>query len=271
MASNVTSQTAKRPGASAPMATIQAPQLREALGEEAESSTALSVGGHAPAASFEGAATCREQLDPGVVAQVPAWKRGMDFLGGLILLILLSPLLLAIAVFIKIGSPGPILFRQRRFGLEGRPFRIWKFRTMLTSVNPDAHGDYVRDLMSSGQALQKLDVPQQLIPGGSLLRAAGIDELPQLVNVLLGQMSLVGPRPDVIPLGEYQTCQRTRFHVLPGITGLWQVSGKNRTTFEQMIELDVQYARRCSPWLDFKILLLTGPAVLCQCFDKLTH
>ncbi|MCE9553933.1 MAG: sugar transferase [Planctomycetes bacterium] len=253
------------------MATTQAPQLRENFVREETPDSPMSAGGHGSDANPAVAANPRSQSDPVATARVPAWKRGIDFLGALILLTILSPLFLAIAVLIKIGSPGPILFRQRRFGLAGRSFRIWKFRTMLPSVNPGAHSDYVRDLMNSGQALQKLDMPQQLIPGGSLLRASGIDELPQLVNVLLGQMSLVGPRPDVIPLGEYQEHQRPRFQVLPGITGLWQVSGKNRTTFEQMIELDVQYAGRCSPWLDIKILLLTGPAVLRQCFDKLKH
>lgn len=271
MASNVTSQTAKRPGVPALLGTTQAPQLREECGRKIETVASTAAQGHAPDASFKATAKYRAESEPAATACVPAWKRCIDFIGALILLTILSPLLLAIAAFIKVGSSGPILFRQRRFGLGGRSFRIWKFRTMLQSVNPGAHSDYVRDLMNSGQALQKLDMPQQLIPGGSLLRAAGIDELPQLVNVLLGQMSLVGPRPDVIPLGEYQEHQRSRFDVLPGITGLWQVSGKNRTTFEQMIELDVQYACRCSPWLDFKILLLTGPAVLGQCFDKLTH
>jgi lipopolysaccharide/colanic/teichoic acid biosynthesis glycosyltransferase len=189
-------------------------------------------------------------------------------LGAALLLLGLTPVLLTVAAYVKCTSRGPMLFRQRRFGLGGRSFRIWKFRTMRSSVDTQAHGQYVRDLMTSGQAMNKLCVPQGLIPGGSLLRATGIDELPQLVNVLLGQMSLVGPRPDVIPISEYQEHQRLRFQVLPGITGLWQVSGKNRTTFEQMIELDVQYARRCSFWLDAKIILRTIPAVFRQFMDK---
>lgn len=242
MASHVTRNPVKRPGASAPAA----PKSKGRLSNH-----------H----------TGDELLAP----RVPAWKRGGDIVGALTLLLGLAPLLLVIGLYVKCSSRGPILFRQRRFGLRGQPFHVWKFRTMLLSVDPGAHGQYVRDLMNSGQALQKLDAPQALIPGGAILRATGIDELPQLVNVLLGQMSLVGPRPDVIPLGEYQERQRLRFHVQPGITGLWQVSGKNRTTFEQMIDLDVQYACRRSPVLDLKILLLTGPAVLRQCFDKCTH
>jgi len=201
-------------------------------------------------------------------ARIPTWKRAADALGAAMLLFSLTPLLVAVAAYIKCTSRGSVLFRQRRFGLAGRPFRIWKFRTMLVNVDQGVHGQYVRELMNGGQTMNKLCVPQGLIPGGALLRATGIDELPQLVNVLLGQMSLVGPRPDVIPLTEYQEHQRGRFDVLPGITGLWQVSGKNRTTFEQMIELDVQYARRCSPWLDLKILLRTIPAVFHQFMDK---
>jgi len=203
-----------------------------------------------------------------VVPRVPFWKRGCDAVGATILLLGLSPVLLAVAAYVKCTMRGPMLFRQRRFGLGGRPFRIWKFRTMRSCVDQQPHGQYVRDLMTSGQKMNKLSVPDGLIPGGALLRATGIDELPQLVNVLLGQMSLVGPRPDVIPPTEYQEHQRLRFDVLPGITGLWQVSGKNRTTFEQMIELDVQYALRCSPWLDLKIVLRTIPVVFRQFLDK---
>jgi len=279
MASHVTRTQKKHPGHSAPapldkasavatksdavsMAAVQQPDVAVPQSDNEEYAPLSAAACHVPAAARE------SELDTVAAPRVPAWKRTGDLLGALLLLTVLSPFLLAVALYIKCSSTGPFLFRQRRFGRGGRSFRIWKFRTMHVSVDPDAHGQYVRNLMNSGQALNKLQAPQGLIRGGSLLRATGVDELPQLVNVVLGQMSLVGPRPDVIPPSEYQPAQRGRFHVLPGITGLWQVSGKNRTTFEQMIELDVEYARRRSPWLDLKILLMTGPAVLRQFIDK---
>jgi lipopolysaccharide/colanic/teichoic acid biosynthesis glycosyltransferase len=116
--------------------------------------------------------------------------------------------------------------------------------------------------MASDAPLRKIDGELAIIRGGAMLRKLGLDELPQLINVLKGEMSLVGPRPDVLPMESYQSWQRDRFHVLPGITGLWQVSGKNHTTFSQMIRLDIAYVRQRSPWLDLVILLKTIPAVL---------
>jgi lipopolysaccharide/colanic/teichoic acid biosynthesis glycosyltransferase len=115
--------------------------------------------------------------------------------------------------------------------------------------------------MAGNQPLEKLDHQLEIIPGGALLRNFGIDELPQLINVLKGEMSLVGPRPDVVPFEHYERWHRRRFDVLPGITGLWQVCGKNRTTFAQMMRLDAAYVRRRSFWLDVSILLWTIPAL----------
>ena len=196
------------------------------------------------------------------VSPCPRWKRTMDIAGAGLGLIILTPLLLAIALWIKCLSRGPVFFRQQRYGLAGRPFVIWKFRTLETHDAPDRHHSYVSSLMNSNSPLVKRDKELKVIRGGWLLRKLGLDELPQLLNVLNGEMSLVGPRPDIIPLDQYRTWQRRRFDVLPGITGLWQVSGKNGTTFSGMIKLDILYVRRRSVWFDLAILLWTIPAVV---------
>jgi lipopolysaccharide/colanic/teichoic acid biosynthesis glycosyltransferase len=186
----------------------------------------------------------------------------MDLVGAALALVIVLPVLVAVAAWIKLLSRGPILFGQQRYGLAGQPFKVWKFRTIKTDQAPARHHSHVSDLMANDAPLRKLDCELDVIPGGALLRRLGIDELPQLVNVLRGEMSLVGPRPDVIPPENYQPWQRDRFHVPPGITGLWQVSGKNQTTFSTMIRLDISYIRRRSMWLDLVILLRTIPAVL---------
>jgi lipopolysaccharide/colanic/teichoic acid biosynthesis glycosyltransferase len=193
----------------------------------------------------------------------PRWKRAMDILGAVAALVLLSPLLMLIAAYIKCVSRGPVFFRQRRYGLAGQPFTMWKFRTIKTSQShEDRQQSYVADLMQNDRPLQKRDLSKCVIFGGAVLRRFGIDELPQLFNVLSGEMSLVGPRPDVLPLGSYEAWQRRRFDVEPGITGLWQVSGKNQTTFSAMIRLDIAYVRCRSFRLDVSILLRTINAVI---------
>jgi lipopolysaccharide/colanic/teichoic acid biosynthesis glycosyltransferase len=188
----------------------------------------------------------------------------MDLAGSLAGLLVLAPFLLLTGCVIRLVSPGPALFRQQRVGVRGEPFTIWKFRTMRADTDSRRHQEYVAGMVGAEVPLKKLDDRHQLIPLGGLLRALCIDELPQLVNVLRGEMSLVGPRPDVIPYELYQPWQRRRFEVLPGITGLWQVSGKNQTTFAEMIHLDVQYVEQRSFWLDASILLMTVPTVICQ-------
>jgi lipopolysaccharide/colanic/teichoic acid biosynthesis glycosyltransferase len=175
--------------------------------------------------------------------------------------VILSPLFICIALFIKCVSPGPVLYRQLRYGLNGRPFKVWKFRTIEVSREPDDHHSHVADLMASNRPLEKRDHKLDVIRAGALFRSLGIDELPQLINVLKGEMSLVGPRPDVVPFHQYEGWHRRRFEVLPGITGLWQVCGKNERTFVEMMCLDVAYVRRRSIWLDVRILLLTLPAL----------
>src|SRR5262249_30270381 len=159
-----------------------------------------------------------------------------------------------IAIAIKAGSKGPVLFKQERVGFLGKRFVLFKFRTMMVDADASVHQAYVANLMKSNAPMTKLDArgDPRLVPFGRVLRASGLDELPQLINVLRGEMSFVGPRPG-LP-SEYNNAylprQRERLRTPPGLTGLWQVSGKNRTTFTEMIELDIQYIRKQSLWLD---------------------
>jgi lipopolysaccharide/colanic/teichoic acid biosynthesis glycosyltransferase len=160
----------------------------------------------------------------------------------------------------RLVSPGPVLYKQERVGHRGRRFMIYKFRTMKVSADPGEHAAHVRGLIAGEVPMTKLDRigDNRMIPGGKVLRASGLDELPQLLNVWLGEMSMVGPRP-CLP-GEFEALaaeQRRRVEALPGLTGLWQVSGKNRTTFREMVRLDVAYAERLSPRLDLEIVLRT--------------
>jgi lipopolysaccharide/colanic/teichoic acid biosynthesis glycosyltransferase len=203
----------------------------------------------------------------GNFAYVPVGKRVLDVCCLLIAIPSLLPLMLMIAALIKITSRGPVLFRQERVGHLGRRFTLFKFRTMIEGADTRVHEDYVASLMAGEGPMAKLDAhgDARLIPVGRLLRAAGLDELPQLVNVLRGEMSLVGPRP-CLP-NEYDrflAWQRERFRALPGLTGLWQVSGKNRLTLHQMIDCDIAYVRSRSLWLDLKIMLNTLPAIMME-------
>ena len=186
---------------------------------------------------------------------------------------LLALCALLMAIVTKIVSPGPVFFRQERIGFMGRRFRIYKFRSMTVGADTAKHQSYFKDLVGTNAPMVKLDAKgdARLLPGAWLLRASGLDELPQIINVLRGEMSLVGPRP-CLP-AEYALFlpwQKKRFITMPGLTGLWQVSGKNRTTFDQMIRLDIRYARTKSLWLDVKIIALTIPALLLQIYDTRT-
>lgn len=193
----------------------------------------------------------------------PFWKRSLDFLGSIALLIALSPVLFAIALYIKLVSRGPVLFTQSRAGAGGEYFTIFKFRTMHQDKEAERkHREYVESLTNSDSQAEKPNYENRLIPGGEFLRSHSFDELPQLLNVLIGNMSLVGPRPEVIDLEDYPTWQLRRFEVLPGMSGLWQVSGKNRLSFKQMVELDIQYIEKRSLWLDLKILWRTIAVVV---------
>ena len=202
---------------------------------------------------------------------LPVWKRLLD----LAFIVAVSPALLmlgaGVALLVVCGSRGPVFFRQRRVGCKGREFTCYKFRTMRVDAEAAPHRDHFRQLMESEVPMTKLDAKRdpRLVPLGAALRATGLDELPQLVNILRGEMSLVGPRPCIpYEYEHYQAWQRRRFEAVPGLTGLWQVSGKNRTTFNEMIRLDIEYSERVSLWLDLKIILKTFPALWQQCLDS---
>jgi lipopolysaccharide/colanic/teichoic acid biosynthesis glycosyltransferase len=176
-------------------------------------------------------------------------------------------LVLAMQAVTAVVSPGPVFFRQERIGFMGRRFFLYKFRTMHLGADCRRHQEHVRDLMRRNVPMQKLDArgDARLIPGAWLLRAIGLDELPQVINVLRGEMSLVGPRPSLPEeYALYEPWQKKRCLVAPGLTGLWQVSGKNRTTFEEMMRLDLRYVRGRSPALDGRILARTIPALAAQ-------
>ena len=212
-----------------------------------------------PVAAIVAGSNQRTVID---VVPIPASKRAMDVCGAALLIVLLAPLLMLVAVLIKLGSPkGSALFVQERVGWRGKPFKIFKFRTMTQNVDTEQHRRYVSSLARAGGALEKPEMASRLIWLGKFYRSTAIDELPQLFNVLRGEMSLVGPRPDVLGLDDYEPWQRNRFAVLPGLTGLWQVSGKNRLTFDQMIELDLEYIKRQSIALDISVLARTPLAL----------
>jgi exopolysaccharide production protein ExoY len=198
------------------------------------------------------------------------WKRALDFLLILLAMPFLIPLALFIALLIRIGSPGPVLFMQERVGYLGRRFMCLKFRTMFVDADTTTHQGHLHHLMNSNTPMMKMDSQgdPRIIPFGLLLRASGLDELPQLINILRGEMSLVGPRPCLpYEYEKYLPWQKERFGTLPGLTGLWQVSGKNKTTFVEMIQLDIKYAKNKTLWWDLKIILMTVPALIIQMME----
>lgn len=196
-------------------------------------------------------------------------KRVVDLGLSTLALILALPILVVAAVAIRATSRGPIIFRQKRIGLAGATFTMWKLRTMYVRTDDAIHRAYVRSMFARGESvhasragLHKLN-DDRVTAVGRLLRRTSIDELPQLFNVLRGDMSLVGPRP-ALPweVELFAPYDRLRSQVKPGITGLWQVSGRSRLTMRQALEFDCAYARERSLLLDFKILLKTIPVVL---------
>jgi lipopolysaccharide/colanic/teichoic acid biosynthesis glycosyltransferase len=196
-------------------------------------------------------------------------KRVFDLAATAIGLVLLSPLLVIIAAIVRLTTPGPALFRQVRIGRGGGPFVVYKFRTMYHGSPIDVHREYVRKLLTDDQpptggpgGLYKLEDDPRITPIGRWQRRTSIDELPQLFNVIRGEMSLVGPRPALPWEAELMEAHSQRFAVLPGITGLWQVSGRSHLTMRQALDLDVEYARRQSLLFDLAILLKTVPAVI---------
>ena len=193
-------------------------------------------------------------------------KRAFDYCLTIPGLILISPLLLLIAIAIKLDSPGPVIFRQKRVGLNGRIFEAYKFRSMYQDANPSLHEEHIKafaDGMLDETKGVKLKDDPRITPVGRFLRETSLDELPQTFNVLKGEMSLVGPRPVIVYEADlYDLWHSERFNVLPGITGLWQVTGRSTVSFDDQLRLDIRYIRYQSLWLDIKILLKTLPAVL---------
>ena len=197
-------------------------------------------------------------------------KRLLDLAVATACLALLAPLLVLVAALIRSTTPGPALFRQIRLGRDQRPFVLYKFRTMYTGSPDEVHREYVRKLLTQDQppdggrrGVFKLEHDERITPLGRLIRRSSIDELPQLLNVIRGDMSLVGPRPALPWEAEmFDAVHFARFIVPPGLTGLWQVSGRNSLTMRQGLDLDLQYVRRQSLALDLWILLKTIPVVL---------
>ncbi len=201
-------------------------------------------------------------------------KRVMDIAGSLLLLVIGTPALLVVALAVKLSSKGPILYRQQRVGQYGKPFTFLKFRSMYVDSDPAVHQKYIMKLIAgeaerhpsngNGAGVYKLTQDDRITRVGGFLRRSSLDEVPQLFNVLIGDMSLVGPRPAIpYEVAAYQTWHRRRLlEVKPGITGLWQVYGRGRVAFDEMVRLDLRYARNWSPWLDLKILLRTPRAVI---------
>jgi lipopolysaccharide/colanic/teichoic acid biosynthesis glycosyltransferase len=235
------------------------------------------------------------------VARDGVVRRLLDIVLAAGALLVLAPLFAAVALAVRIESPGPAIFRQQRLGRGRRPFTVLKFRTMRHEADPMPHREYVRSLIAraAGSAteaerstrelagserpresvgcgrsagalagaerggLYKLSVDDRVTRVGRLLRSWSVDELPQLVNVLRGEMALVGPRP-VVPyeVEHYPESYLGRFAVKPGLTGLWQVSGRNERTYDEMVRFDIEYAQRASLMLDLRILARTLPVVL---------
>jgi lipopolysaccharide/colanic/teichoic acid biosynthesis glycosyltransferase len=187
-------------------------------------------------------------------------KRAFDLVGAAVLLVLAAPVLLLCVAAIRLDTPGPLLFMQQRTGRNGRRFRMWKFRTMVANAE---------DLKASLAHLNVLPLPDFKVPNdpritrvGRFLRATSLDELPQLINVLRGEMSLVGPRPTSFPATTYELWHTRRLEVAPGLTGLWQLQGRNAMTFDDRLRLDIEYIRRASLAFDAWLVVRTVGAVL---------
>ena len=201
----------------------------------------------------------------------PGWKSALDITCILLSLPVWLPLMILLMLVTRIASPGPIFYRQERIGFGGRHFFIWKFRTMKLSAETHIHERHFEKLMRVDCPMTKLDAcgDPRLAPFGRILRASGLDELPQIFNVLRGEMSLVGPRPCTPnEFAHYEPSQRERVNGLPGLTGYWQVNGKNKTTFNQMIAMDLFYLKNMSILLDLKIMLKTGAVMAGQLFES---
>ncbi|NIM97350.1 MAG: exopolysaccharide biosynthesis polyprenyl glycosylphosphotransferase [candidate division Zixibacteria bacterium] len=224
--------------------------------------------------SFKDSALYADVLDRNLLSLLKRLaKRILDIVASILGIIITSPLMFLIAVLIKLISPGPVLFRQQRVGFMGRRFTFLKFRSMIVNADQTVHKNYVTELIigqygkinhgTKANPLYKMNDDPRITPIGRFLRKSSLDELPQLFNILKGEMSLVGPRPPIpYEVEQYKLWHSGRvLEVKPGLTGLWQISGRSRTSFDDMVRLDLHYADNCSLWLDIKIILKTFRAI----------
>jgi exopolysaccharide biosynthesis polyprenyl glycosylphosphotransferase len=235
---------------------------------------AIDVAGVHPTVIWSHGMPLMELSAPALRGQQRMLKRVIDVTGALAGLVFAAPVMLAAAVAIKLDSAGPVLFRQERVGVGGRRFRVWKFRTMANNAPDTLHREYVTRMLQgdeqstlhhdgNGKEVFKMVGDPRVTRVGRFLRKSSLDELPQFFNVLRGDMSLVGPRPPLpYEFEAYDHWQYDRMQVRPGMTGLWQVSGRSKLSYRQMCEMDLDYVRRWSVWLDLRILLRTFPVVL---------
>jgi lipopolysaccharide/colanic/teichoic acid biosynthesis glycosyltransferase len=233
----------------------------------------VTKGGSMPTGGQNGnkAPRAASEVSASSVHRGAGWKSSLDITCILLSLPIWLPLMILLMLVTRIASAGPIFYRQKRVGLAGRHFYIWKFRTMKLSAETKTHEHYFKELMRADCPMTKLDAhgDPRLAPFGRILRASGLDELPQIFNVLCGEMSLVGPRPCTSnEFADYQPWQRERVNGLPGLTGYWQVNGKNKTTFNEMIAMDLFYLKNMSIVLDLKIMLKTCSVIAEQLLES---
>jgi len=209
-----------------------------------------------PSTKSESKTIILPEQSPGLVI-----KRALDIVGSLFGLVALSPLFLLITIFVKLESKGPAIFKQTRVGKGCRPFTFYKYRSMNENSDPNPHQKYISELIGGERAqdeVYKLTDDNRVTKVGRILRKTSLDELPQLFNVLKGDMSLVGPRPALpYEVKMYKDWYKDRLSVTPGMSGLWQVSGRSQKNFDEMVKLDLAYINKWSLWLDIKILLKT--------------
>ena len=200
-------------------------------------------------------------------------KRLLDMFASALALLVVSPLFLLFAILIKRSSPGPVLFVQERLGRDGRPFKFYKFRSMVHNSDDAIHRQFAAMFINgdeggcaasnSGEKVFKIKRDPRVTPIGAFLRRTSLDELPQLLNILKGDMSLVGPRPPIAyEIENYQPWHMERLKAVPGLTGLWQVSGRSSVSFDEMVRLDIRYINEWSLWRDLAIIAKTVPVVL---------
>lgn len=252
--------------------TLQLPEIETLVSPEIR--TYPHAWEHHPDGSRASFSHADRELLTALAPAIPLWKRALDVIGAIVGLLVFSPLFLIYPLYLQLVSPGPVFYRQERVGFRGRRFTFLKFRSMHVDNSAASHRGYLRTLIQSDKPMEKLDDTRdpRIIPGGRFMRNSSLDEVPQFINVLRGEMSLVGPRPCIpYEAEEYLRWHAHRFDVLPGMSGLWQVSGKNRLSFAEMIRLDIAYTRRMSPLMDLWILAVTFPSIAVEAVLKIAR